>query len=104
MSVSQRRNSGLSLNCLYSSASSLSTARHHAFERLVVLDPGVLLIRVLLGVLISFIGRDLCWNLFSHKLSDAVIILQMASHEADFQFTRARNPKGKERPKLDVAA
>lgn len=38
------------------------------------------------------------------NLNELAYILQMASHEADFQFTQVRKPKVKEKARLKEAA
>ena len=72
MSVSHRLNESLSLNCLNSSVSSFSTAVITRGKRLVVLDAGVLLVRVLLGVLVGRVGRDSCRDVLGDQLVHAV--------------------------------
>ena len=46
-----------------------------SLQCLVVLDAGVLLVRVLHGILIGFVSGDLDRNLLSDDLSDLVLIL-----------------------------
>src|SRR4051794_23837968 len=50
-------------------------ADDYACERLVVLDPSVLLVGVLLRVLIGFVRRNLLWNLVRNQLANPVGIL-----------------------------
>ena len=53
---------GLSLNCLNSSVWSASSSTMHPLESLVVLDAGVLLVRVFHGVLVGLVCSHLCWE------------------------------------------
>src|SRR6185503_1000724 len=54
----------------------LSVVFHHAHddapERLIVLDPGVLFVRVLLGVLVGDVRRDLLRDFLGDELPDSV--------------------------------
>ena len=63
----------LSLNCLKARCRPQNDC-HHARQRLVVLDPGVLLVRVLLRVLVRRVGRDLAGISSVISLLHAVVV------------------------------
>jgi hypothetical protein len=47
---------------------------HHARQRLVMLDAGVLLVGVLPGILVGRVGLDAAWDVLGDQLVDAISI------------------------------